>query len=1242
MSALAAGRLTGAAPGSAVAATAPAESLDARLAIGAGAAWLAVLCCVEHDALTSLVVAAAAAALGAVVLIASARRPGWWAALALALFCISLVLFPLAARLTRARASPLYALAQQRAPVGLELTVTADPTTLAATGEAGAPRVAVPTSADRVVSGAALGAVGGTVLVLADAPGWRDVLPGQRVRVAGVLQPDLSDSVLSVTLAERGDPELLGRPPWWQRAAGAVRASLRRAVAGLPDQVRGLLPGLVDGDTSNLDPVLAERFKLAGLTHLVAVSGTNCSLVVGAALLVLRRARARPWFAALVGAAVLAMFVVVARPSPSVLRAALMGAIALVSLATGRPRAALPALSAVVLALLVWDPTLSGSASFAMSALATAALLVIAPTWAAALRARRVPIGIAEAVAVAAAAHVVTAPVIAAISGRVSLVAIPANVLAEPVVAITTIVGFLAALIAPLWLPAGAALAWIAGWPCRWLVRVADFFGGLHGATIPWPGGMSGGLALLVLVAGVGAIAMRAGARRVLAAAGATSLVVLIPVRAVTSGWPPAGWVFVVCDVGQGDALVLNAGPHTAVEIDAGPDPVLIDRCLRDLGVEQIPLLVLTHFHLDHVAGLPGVVRGRSIGALLTGPLDEPEAGSIIVHQIAAAQHVQVRTPPVGTHLDIGAVHLDVLGPPSAFHGTRSDPNNSSLVLRAQVHGVRILLTGDAEIEAQQALLDSGADLRADVLKVPHHGSAYSDPDFLAAVHASVAIVSVGAANDYGQPSPVLLTEMARLGVPLLRTDLDGDVAVVAHDGQFSSVVRGVRASTVGLGPPQPPTPRPPAAQRSALPEVLLAQPLAMRGDPGEQFGLERVCVVALDRGHPRRPVARARLPDALQRRRGPLRLGVLDRREHLEQVADLQIGVWPVMLVGLDTGRDDVVDDQAELPVQVRGLAVRRGDLGKAGLQRRGHAGRQHGDDLLRRRQQQRPHVPWDGVPRAWYGGQRPMVAPAVGEPEEQVGGGEVAVRRLLDGRVTPAAGAVRQQLERRAAVRALGRSDRLGGRQVSRRQVGRWRVCRGLSHGGTIAPPCCPGPMQGWRHAAADRRPRRPARPAARSGAGRRRRGTAGRPRGAWRRRGGAAQRGRPGRDRAVRRRDRRAGAARIARAVAVRRRPTAGDPVGAGRPHRGSGRAHALSGRPRVGIGRHDRCAAARGRREGQGRARRGAQGERARAGLRQAGPHRRPQRIRPRRGAPRGWAHRAGRRRDGARRRGQRPA
>jgi competence protein ComEC len=648
----------------------------------------------------------------------------------------------------------------------------------------------------------------GSVLVLGAAPGWQDVLPGQRVRVSGTLQPDLGGSDLSVTLFTWNPPVLIGRPPWWQRIAGRIRSALRAAARVLPDQERGLLPGLIDGDTSGLDPVLADRFRLAGLTHLVAVSGTNCSIVVGAVLLVLRRVRARPWVCAVVGAAVVAMFVVVARPSPSVLRAALMATIALLALATGRPRAGVPTLAAVVLALMAWQPALAGSASFTMSVLATAALLLVAPGWAGALRRCRVPIGVAEGVAVAAAAHLVTAPVVAAISGRVSVVAIPANVLAEPVVAPITVLGFAAAAIAPIWLGAGTALAWIAGWPCRWLVHVADFFGGLHGATVPWPGGAGGGVLLAMTAAVLAMFAARAGPRRVLTASAVTALIMFIPVRAATSGWPPRGWVFAACDVGQGDALLLPAGPGAAVEIDAGPDPVLIDRCLRDFGVRRIPLLVLTHFHLDHVAGLPGVARGRDIGRIITGPLAEPALGVDIVHGVADPRGMSLRTPPVGTHLEIGRVRLDVLGPAHAYSATHSDPNNSSLVLRAQVDGVRILLPGDAEVEAQRDLVAASTDLQADVLKIPHHGSAYFDPDFLAAVHAQVAVVSVGRNNDYGHPSPLLLSEMARLGVPLLRTDRDGDVAVTGTPGHLSAVARGVGASTVGMRSDRAPAPR--------------------------------------------------------------------------------------------------------------------------------------------------------------------------------------------------------------------------------------------------------------------------------------------------------------------------------------------------------------------------------------------------------------------------------------------------
>ncbi|HSY16076.1 MAG TPA: ComEC/Rec2 family competence protein, partial [Jatrophihabitantaceae bacterium] len=463
---------------------------DLRLATAVSVAWLSAAIGVAGTGRRALLMAVAAGAVGLVALAASRRGRQLASVLAMSAFCAALLLAPLAARLANAGNSPLAALARQRVELTAELTVTADPRSLAATGVAGSPRAAVDAEVTGVTVAGQRERARGAVLVLGPAALWRDVLPGQRVRLDVRAQPPLPGNLLVATFAAQSDPVLLGSPPWWQRAAGRVRGSMRQAASGLPGDASGLLPGLVDGDTAGLDPVLAEHFQLAGLTHLVAVSGANCAILLGAVLLVLRRLRCGPRTCALVGVLVLVAFVVVARPSPSVLRAAAMAALALYGLATGRERGTLPALSAAVLGLLLWQPELAASAGFAMSVLATGALLMVAPGWADALARRRVPSWLAGPLAVAAAAHLVTAPVVAAISGKVSLVAVPANLLAEPVMGAVTVLGFCAAATAPFSEGAGTVFAWLAGWPCRWLIGVANFFGGMHGATLPWPAGV--------------------------------------------------------------------------------------------------------------------------------------------------------------------------------------------------------------------------------------------------------------------------------------------------------------------------------------------------------------------------------------------------------------------------------------------------------------------------------------------------------------------------------------------------------------------------------------------------------------------------------------------------------------------------------------------------------------------------------------------------------------------------------
>jgi competence protein ComEC len=248
-----------------------------------------------------------------------------------------------------------------------------------------------------------------------------------------------------------------------------------------------------------------------------------------------------------------------------------------------------------------------------------------------------------------------------------------------------------------------------------------------------------------------------------------------------------------MCDVGQGDGSVLPLGGGAAIVIDTGPEPTAIDGCLRRLGVDSVPLLVLTHFHEDHVGGLAGVLDGRRVGAMLVSPFDDPAAGYRDVMRTAAADRIPVSVPTIGAVLTYGPVRLTVLGPVARVTGTRSDPNNNSLVIRADKAGERILLTGDAEIEEQTEVLATvGATaLKADVLKMPHHGSAYQAWPFLAAVDPATVFVSVGVDNEYGLPSVAALDRLASGGARVLRTDERGDLAAVRTPTGVGVAARG-------------------------------------------------------------------------------------------------------------------------------------------------------------------------------------------------------------------------------------------------------------------------------------------------------------------------------------------------------------------------------------------------------------------------------------------------------------------
>ncbi|WP_346768007.1 ComEC/Rec2 family competence protein [Streptomyces sp. JB150] len=575
------------------------------------------------------------------------------------------------------------------------------------------------------------------------ATAWLGLLPSTRVRVTGRLAPPVvgGDRIAAVLRVRgRAAPVIVGEPSAAQRFAGRLRGGLREATDGLRPDARALLPGLVVGDTSRIGPDLEEAFQETDLAHTLAVSGSNLTIVLallmgppGLAQRAERRGPAPRLGISLRGTAVLGGvltlgFVVVCRPDPSVLRAAACGAVTLLALATGRRRSLIPALATAVLLLVLYDPWLSRSYGFLLSVLATGALLTLAPGWSVALGRRGVPPRVAEALAAAAAAQAVCAPVVAVLSARVSLVAVPCNLLAECALAPATVLGFAALAAAPLAMPVAEALAWCAGWPAGWIAGIARTGAALPGAGVDWPGSWAGAGLLLCVTVALVVVGRRLVRHPWLCLAGGLLLVVAVvqppPLTRVITGWPPPGWRLALCDVGQGDATVLAAGEGTGVVVDAGPDPALVDRCLRGLGVTRVPLVVLTHFHADHVAGLPGVLRGRAVGALQTTGYEEPADQAAFVRREAAARGIPVTRAVAGERRRAGDLSWQVLWPPPSAPAPEG-PNDASVALLVRTAGLRMLLLGDLEPPAQQALLRTPAAALiggVDILKVAHHG----------------------------------------------------------------------------------------------------------------------------------------------------------------------------------------------------------------------------------------------------------------------------------------------------------------------------------------------------------------------------------------------------------------------------------------------------------------------------------------------------------------------------------------
>lgn len=576
----------------------------------------------------------------------------------------------------------------------------------------------------------------------------------------------------------------LARPTGHRRggAAGAVdgvrRAAEGALLAGLPVAQAALARGMVLGQDDSLDDRTRADFRRSGLAHLLAASGQNVTLlaIVAAAVLGVLGLGLR---GRLLGAlALVALYVPLAGAGPSIVRAGVMGAAGLVAGLAGRPGSRAYALLLAAGITLALNPRSSADVGWQLSFAAVVAIGLLAGRWRDALQRRSVPRAVAETAGVSAAATVGTAPLMALHFGQLSLVSLPANLLAAPAVAPVVWLGSGAALLGQLGdgalghtaLHLATLLDAVAAFPLGFVGWVAHVAASVPGATAAVSVG--GPLALAAIYGALGGL-VASRRLRLLAVGAAAALVALAAWSRLHPPGPPSALTISFLDIGQGDAtLVQHAG--RSVLIDTGPpDGPILDR-LRSAGVRRLDLLVLTHAQSDHEGAAPAILASLPVGAVLDGGLGRRSAERAAIERAERREAAREIVPDAGESLRMGPLALDVLWPHRADTAdpAADDPNARAVVARLHDGAFDMLLTADAESSVTLPL-----DLSAvDVLKVAHHGSADPGlPQLLARLRPSVAAIEVGRHNSYGHPSPSTLRAL-RVVPNLVRTDRDGTV----------------------------------------------------------------------------------------------------------------------------------------------------------------------------------------------------------------------------------------------------------------------------------------------------------------------------------------------------------------------------------------------------------------------------------------------------------------------------------
>ncbi len=565
-----------------------------------------------------------------------------------------------------------------------------------------------------------------------------------------------------------------------ETAYGAIEER-ERAEAASPGTGMALARALILADPSRLPAAWLRGLRASGLAHLAAVSGLHVGML---AVGVLLAGAFLPRCLRLGGAAAaIVLYLLVAGPHPSLLRAALMALLTVLALLLERPPAAANALGLAVILLVLWRPEIVLQAPFRLTVAATAGILLLAPAFAARL-AIRLPRWLARPLALSLAAELATLPIalplfhtVAPLAPLVNLVAVPWLALALAGCFAWTGIALVSSRLAVALLPALDALAAPFGWP----------------AAIPAGAGISI-LRGVSLLASTAAAALLAAGLSLLLLGGRRRIACAVPALALAAASLAAprlarhGLELVALDVGQGDAILLRDGAH-AILVDGGGREgvdiggrVLLPALLAE-GVDHLDALVMTHPDRDHCSGLVDLAAYLSVDEIWTAPGWPPSGCGWDFLMLPGPT---LRVLWAGERAAVGRWRLTAANPPP---GDRRGVNVRSLVLLAAANGRRALLTGDAEAPAERRMLaDLGGDgLQADLLKVGHHGSKTStSEDFLDAVSPRLALISDGIANVYHHPSPIVLRRLAERAIPTLRTDRDGEIVVrIGEDGRL-------------------------------------------------------------------------------------------------------------------------------------------------------------------------------------------------------------------------------------------------------------------------------------------------------------------------------------------------------------------------------------------------------------------------------------------------------------------------